>query len=65
MASSTHSWSIRFSYSHIDLQLVKVPRPSTAEDEEKTRDDPETLLAQTLVRIPVEPGSEVPQSQKE
>lgn len=49
----------------INMASMKVPRPSTAEDEEKTRDDPETLLAQTLVRIPVEPGSEVPQSQKE
>lgn len=63
MASSTHTWSIHFSYSRIDLRLVKVPRPSIAEDKEKPRDDPETPLPQTLVRIPVEPQSEVSQSQ--
>lgn len=42
---------------------MKVPRPSIAEDKEKPRDDPETPLPQTLVRIPVEPQSEVSQSQ--
>lgn len=42
---------------------MKIPRPSIAEDEEKPRDDPETPLPQTLVRIPVEPQSEVSQSQ--
>ena len=42
---------------------MKVPKPSPVEEEEKTGDNPNISLPQTLVRIPVETESEVVQSQ--
>ncbi len=53
----------RSSSCHTDLGKVKIPKPSSPEDEEKTVDKPEIPLPQTLVRIPIEPKSEVLQSQ--
>ena len=43
---------------HTDLRLVKIPKPSPVEDEEKPSDVPEVSLPQTLVRIPIESQSE-------
>lgn len=48
---------IHFSHCHADVRLVKVPKPSTAEYEEKPGDKPEIPLPQTMVRIPVESES--------
>ena len=42
---------------------VKIPKPSSAEDEEKPDDSTDTPLPQTLVRIPIESPSEILQSQ--
>ncbi|KAF6224203.1 hypothetical protein HO133_010778 [Letharia lupina] len=41
----------------INMASMKVPKPSTAEDEEKPGDKPEIPLPQTMVRIPVESES--------
>lgn len=50
----------------INMASMKIPKPSPAEDEEKSDhpdDDPEIPLPQTLVRIPIESQRDVLQSQ--
>ena len=63
MASSRHPIRFNFSYCNTHLLLVKIPKPSLAEHEEKSGQNSETPLPQTLVRIPIETQSEVLQSQ--